>query len=348
MSERPPVEPFVARWTSAWITVVLVLAVVVHVGFRVSLGLGQADVDRYESPLMLSVARQLLAGPWELYGPFGGSNPLVLIHAPLYYRAAGLLAWPMWRAGLHPVEAARIAGRLISALGLAATLLAAYRLGRLGGRSRRAGWWAMLLLAASPVLAGQPFAVRPDMAGVALQTWGAVLVLESLAGPGRRPGWGSLLFGLAACVKQHLVGAWAVSAALVAVEWVARQAAIRFGGDGAAARPGGDHGHLRNRVDGDRGTDLAGGVRGGGERRAGPSRGLAARRDRRRGDGRQECRAGRARRGERGRDVATLRADRSPSRPRCSSRRSPCCRPCSSSCRFPGSPGRSRSPRWSR
>ncbi len=39
---------------------------------------------------MLSVARQLVFGPSELYGPFGGSNPLVLIHAPLYYRAAAL------------------------------------------------------------------------------------------------------------------------------------------------------------------------------------------------------------------------------------------------------------------
>ena len=219
MSAPTPIEPLIARRASAWITVVLVLAAIVYVGFRLSLGLGSEDVDRYESPLMLSAARQLVAGPWELHGPFGGSNPLVLIHAPLYYRAAGLLAWPMARAGLHPVEAARIAGRLISALGLAATLLAAYRLGRLGGRSRRAGWWAMLLLAASPVLAGQPFAVRPDMAGVALETWGAVLVLESLAGPERRPGWGSVLFGLAACVKQHLVGTWAVSASLMSVEW---------------------------------------------------------------------------------------------------------------------------------
>ena len=190
---------------------VLVLAVVVHVGFRISLGLGQEDVDRYESPLMLSVRRQLVAGPWELYGPFGGSNPLVLIHAPLYYRAAGLLAWTIARAGLRPEDAALIAGRLISAMCLAATMGAAYRLGRLGGLPRRAGWWSALLVAASPILAGQPFAVRPDMAGVALQSWGAVLVLGSRAGPGRRPGWGSLLFGLSACVKQHLVAAWAVS-----------------------------------------------------------------------------------------------------------------------------------------
>ena len=36
-----------------------------------------------ESPLILSVARQLVNGPSELYGPFGGGNPLVLIRAAL-------------------------------------------------------------------------------------------------------------------------------------------------------------------------------------------------------------------------------------------------------------------------
>ena len=150
--------------------------------------MGRSDVDKYESPLMLSVGRQLVAGPWGLYGPFGGSNPLVLIHAPLYYRAAGLLAWPLARAGLHPVDAARVAGRALSALGLVATMGAAYRLGRLGGLPPRAGRWSALLVAASPVLAGQPFAVRPDMAGVALQSWGAVLALESMAGTGAAAG----------------------------------------------------------------------------------------------------------------------------------------------------------------
>src|SRR5262249_13923028 len=157
------------------------------IGFRLSLALGEEDVDKYESPLMLSVARQLVAGPWELYGPFSGRNPLVLIHAPLYYRAAALLAWPMARARLHPVDAARRAGRLVSLLGLAATMAAAYRLGRLGGLPRRAGWWSALLVGAAPVLAGQPFAVRPDMMGAALQGWGAALTLEALGGPGRRP-----------------------------------------------------------------------------------------------------------------------------------------------------------------
>jgi hypothetical protein len=188
----------------------------VFVVFRLTLALSTEDVDPYESPLLLSVARQLVASPGELYGPFGGTNPLVLIHAPLYYRGTALLAWPMAGAGLHPVDAARLAGRLISAAGLVATMAAAYRLGRLGGRPRHSGWWSALLVAGSPVLAGQPFAVRPDMLGVALQSWGAVLVLESLAGRGRRLASASVLFGLSACVKQHLLAAWAVSVAFAA------------------------------------------------------------------------------------------------------------------------------------
>ncbi len=76
------------------------------------------------------------------------------------------------------------------------------------------------------MLAGQPFAVRPDMAGVALQSWGVVLALEGLDGGGPAAGaWPRSLFGLSACVKQHLVGAWAVS--------------IGAGGAGVAAGPAG-------------------------------------------------------------------------------------------------------------
>ena len=202
---------------ASWVTAFLTVSAALTLAYWSVKALGQADTEPMESPLMLSVARQLVVGPGELYGPFGGSNPLVLIHAPLYYRCAALLAWPMARAGLHPVEAARLAGRLISALGLVATMGAAYRLGRLGGAPGRSGWWSALLVGSAPVLAGQPFAVRPDMLGVALQSWGAVLVLESLGGPGRRLGLASVFFGMSACVKQHLLGAGAVSAAMVAL-----------------------------------------------------------------------------------------------------------------------------------
>jgi hypothetical protein len=192
----------------AWITVVLVVSAALTVGFWLVRGIGEEDTEALESPLMLSVARQLVAGPGELYGPFGGSNPLVLIHAPLYYRAAALLAWPMAAAGLEPIAAARLAGRAISALGLLATLAAAYRLARLGGAPPRAGWWAVLLIAAAPVLGGQPVAVRPDMAGVALQTLGVLLVVPALEAP-RNPGprllGAAAAFALAMCVKQHFV-----------------------------------------------------------------------------------------------------------------------------------------------
>ena len=75
-------------WVSVWFTVVLAVSAAITVGFWLFTALGEADTESLESPLMLSVARQLMVGPGELYGPFGGRNPLVLIHAPLYYRVA--------------------------------------------------------------------------------------------------------------------------------------------------------------------------------------------------------------------------------------------------------------------
>lgn len=62
---------------------------------------------------------------------------------------------------------------------------------------RRAGWWSVFLIAASPALAGQPFAVRPDMAGVALQMAGVLLSMRALAGghrAGRHVAWSYALF----------------------------------------------------------------------------------------------------------------------------------------------------------
>src|SRR5262249_8932379 len=149
-------------------------------------------------------------------------NPLVLIHAPLYYRAAALAAWPISRAGLDPLVAARLAGRSLSAIGLLATLAAAYRLARLDGRPRRAGLWGVLLIAASPMLEGQPLAVRPDMAGVALQTAGVPLVLSSLRDATRartRVPWAYVAFGLAACVKQQMIAVAGVSTLLLLAGW---------------------------------------------------------------------------------------------------------------------------------
>jgi len=77
------------------LTGVLAVAAVVTTGYWGIQGLGAGDNEALESPLMMSVARQLVSGPGELYGPFNGRNPLVLIHAPLYYRLSALAAWPM-------------------------------------------------------------------------------------------------------------------------------------------------------------------------------------------------------------------------------------------------------------
>ena len=202
---------------SIGIGALLLASALVFLGFRFAQGISREDTEPYESPLMMSVARQLVAGPGELYGPYRGTNPLVLIHAPLYYRVAGLLAWPIWKAGLHPVEAARVAGRLVSSAGLLAILAAAYRLGRIGSRSRGAGMWAAMLVASCPVLDAYPFAVRPDLLGVALQTWGVALTLESIECGRRREVLASILFGLSFCVKQHLVVTWGVMIAITAV-----------------------------------------------------------------------------------------------------------------------------------
>ncbi len=224
----------VARWTSVGFSAVLALSAAVTLGYWSARAFGKADNEAMESPLMLSVARQLVYGPGGLYGPFGRTNPLVLIHAPFYYRAAALLAWPMVRIGLDPVEAARVAGRSLSFAGLIATAIAAARLARLGGSRRRAGWWAAGLVVSAPVLTGIPYAVRPDMLGVACQTWAVALAAGCLIGRTATPqrGWcmvlASVLFGLSACVKQHLVAAWAVTAVWAALAWLRGRAALGF------------------------------------------------------------------------------------------------------------------------
>src|SRR5262249_16535433 len=144
------------------------------------------EVGTLETPLVMPIVRQLLGGPFVLYGPFGGKNPAVLIHAPLYYHLAALLAWPLVRAGLAPEPASLVAGRSLSLLGLLATMVAVDRLARLDGAPRRAGTWAVLLVAAAPVVAGVSSSVRPDLFGIALQTTGAVLVLAALRGESGR------------------------------------------------------------------------------------------------------------------------------------------------------------------
>jgi hypothetical protein len=217
--------------TSAWVTAVLSAAAAVAVIFGASLAVSPEDTEPLESPLLLAVARQLPRGPRELYGPFGRPNTYVLIHAPLYYHAAALAAWPLYRAGLDPVWAAMAAGRSLSFLGLGWTLAIAYRIARLDGMPRGVGWWAVLLIAASPVVGAMPYAVRPDMLGVALQTTGVFLVLSGMRSP--RPKATLLaaafaVFGLAACVKQHDVATAVISTFLLISAWLRGQLSFKL------------------------------------------------------------------------------------------------------------------------
>ncbi len=211
-----------AAWVSALVTTALAIGACTLFPW-LFMALERDDIEASESTLLLAVARQVAHGPRELYGPYGGGNPLVLIHPPLYYRLAALGAWPIARAGLRPESAALIAGRTISLAGWAATLAGAFFLARFQGAPRFSGTWAVLLAAATPVYGGIPFEVRPDMLGVALQTWGVVLLLGALQAA--RPGQRAILlafvcFGLAGCVKQHLVVALGVSTVLLVGAWV--------------------------------------------------------------------------------------------------------------------------------
>ena len=209
-----------------WITAIFAIAAAVMVAYGISIALDEHDTEPLESPLMLSVARQLIHGPSELYGPFGARNPLVIIHAPLYYHLAALLAWPLFRAGLDPVTAAWIAGRTLSFLGFCGTIAAAYRMTRLGGAARAAGIWAALLIAGSIVVGTMPYTVRPDMLGVAFQTTGVLLVLTALSHP--RPHRAALplafaAFAVAAAIKQLFIIAPIVSTFLLFAQCLRRR-----------------------------------------------------------------------------------------------------------------------------
>ncbi len=98
-----------------------------------------------------------------------------------------------------------------------------------------AGWWTVLLIAATPVLGSQPYSVRPDMMGIALQTTGLLLILTALRSKRRR---GVMLlaafaaFALAVCVKQHFVVVPAISTVLLLVAWRRDRSAYRLIGRG--------------------------------------------------------------------------------------------------------------------
>jgi hypothetical protein len=218
MHQAPTSIKRMRGWINRWITATLFIAAAVAVASGIWLSAGPADTEPLESPLLLSVARQLDLGPWGLYGPYGRQNPLVLIHAPLYYHFAAILAWPLHTAGLDAITAARLAGRALSFAGLLLAGWSAFRIARLDGAPVRAGWWAACLVAGTPVLGAIPFTVRPDMIGVGLQTTGVWLILRALQS--QRPRamgvvGGFAAFGLAICVKQHFVGGPVVATMLL-------------------------------------------------------------------------------------------------------------------------------------
>jgi hypothetical protein len=241
MNEVTTSNEHARAWASGWITAMLSIAAAVAMAFGIWLALGTNDTEPFESPLMLSVARQLERGPWGLYGPFGARNPLVLIHAPLYYHMAAILALPLKSAGLDSITAARLAGRALSLLGLLLTAWSALRIARLDGAPARAGWWAECLIASAPVVGVMPFTVRPDMLGVALQTTGVLLILRALGS--NRPGAlavvaGFAAFGLAICIKQHFVGGAVVSLILLLGAWRRRRIPLRLIGGGVLTAVG--------------------------------------------------------------------------------------------------------------
>src|SRR4051812_43943408 len=64
------------------VTVLLLAATLGYQGFQAFWAFEPDDTNHLETPLIAATARQLVDGPSTLYGPFSGSDPLVLIHAP--------------------------------------------------------------------------------------------------------------------------------------------------------------------------------------------------------------------------------------------------------------------------
>ena len=207
----------------------LLAAAVVYQGWNARIGMGRDDTNHLETPLLLIVERGVREGPGVLYGPFTEANPLVLIHAPLYYRLSGLAAGLLTRLGADPVLAAMAGGRGVAALGMLGTLAATWWLARADGAARRAGLWAALLVAAAPVFGSFPVTVRPDTLALAFQTAGVALALGWLHSS-RRP-VGPLLaayaaFGLALGTKQSYVVTPALTSAFLLAEAVRGRARL--------------------------------------------------------------------------------------------------------------------------
>lgn len=214
------------RWLRVELWVVLGLLALLHLSYNLLIVTDLDDTENLETTLANVTAGQFARGFDSLYGPFSRANPRVLIQAPLYYRLAGLAAWPLIGLGFNPVRASFLAGRSISLLSTFLLLAFVAGMARLEGMPRRAGIWAMFLVISSNVLANYPVMTRPDMLGVMLQSLGAYLVLRTLSdatssGRGLTPAF--LAFALAFCVKQHNVSAWAASLVVLSWAWIGRR-----------------------------------------------------------------------------------------------------------------------------
>ncbi len=208
MDEPPPLTddnpnpdrpPRLRAATILVLTSLLLTSAILYVGYHAWIAFDPDDTNHLETTLILPIARQVREGLSGLYGPFSGENPYVLIHAPMYYRVAGMLTWILARAGADPILSAMRAGRALSFVGLASFVLAAGWIARGDGAPRIVALWASLLVAASPIFSSFGVAVRPDTVGIALQTVGFGVVLSSLRDASSR--WrivlAGLLFGLA-------------------------------------------------------------------------------------------------------------------------------------------------------
>jgi hypothetical protein len=213
------------------LAVCLALGATLVAGYDAWIGLDSDDSDNLETTLIMVAARQFTLGVGALYGPYSGTNPGVLIQAPLYYRLTGLLAWPAVAVlGANPVAACLVAGRLISVAAFLACLGVAARLATIDGARNRAGWWSALIVVGAPLVGCLPVTVRPDVLGVCLQLFGlsmvARVVLGPHAAPGRRLTLAYVLFALAFCLKQHFVAATVFSSVLLG--WNVVQGRLRL------------------------------------------------------------------------------------------------------------------------
>lgn len=200
------------------LTLALALTACASLGFRGVLALDRRDTNHLETPLALSIARQWTEGPSVLYGPFSAKRPLVLIHAPLYYRIAGALGWPLVRfGGFDPADAALLTGRLLALGSTLALMFVLARLARIDGAPVWAAVWSALAFAGTSLLENYPVTVRPDLPALLFQTLGAFLVLRVLFG--RASDWSLTAayaaFALAFCTKQHLIASAVVSSLLL-------------------------------------------------------------------------------------------------------------------------------------